>query len=220
MPRFRTLTANQIQSKSHPKDLVTIADIETEAWLTPRLQNLLPGSFVLGEEAHARGDVSHTVLAQEAPVWLIDPVDGTYNFAHGNNRFCSMVSLVKNCHVLAGWIYFPVDGRLYWAGKDAGAHVQQDGEMWQSLILDQTGDLAAISWRLFVTEELKQRKRQILTALAPTQPTGCAGYDYRWRRGGDFGLYCDGKVNALGPCSRYLANSSGRRVRPSKWWTL
>ena len=51
LPRFRALDAAEVREKSGPKDLVTIADLEAEARLTPLLQDLLPGSVVVGEEA-------------------------------------------------------------------------------------------------------------------------------------------------------------------------
>ena len=52
MPRFRALAAHEIEEKS-PTDLVTIADREAELWLSPRLERLVAGSRVLGEEAAA-----------------------------------------------------------------------------------------------------------------------------------------------------------------------
>ena len=50
LPRFNALTAEQIQEKSGPGDLVTIADIEAEDKLSSALKQLLPGSQVVGEE--------------------------------------------------------------------------------------------------------------------------------------------------------------------------
>ena len=50
LPRFRQLATHEIDTKSHPGDLVTVADREAEDWLTPKLKELLPGSRVVGEE--------------------------------------------------------------------------------------------------------------------------------------------------------------------------
>lgn len=52
MPRFRALAAHEVEEKSRG-DLVTIADREAELWLAPRLEALVRGSRVLGEEAAA-----------------------------------------------------------------------------------------------------------------------------------------------------------------------
>ncbi len=178
LPRFRALADHHIESKSHPNDLVTVADIDAEAWLTPRLRALLPEALVLGEEAQARGEVELDLLRHGGPVWLVDPIDGTYNFAHGNPKFCCMIALVQDGQVLMGWIYFPTRQRLYWAGQGAGAHVEQDGAAPESLAYQPTSDLAAISRRLFQAGPLKPNKSSILKTLAPTRPTGCAGHDY------------------------------------------
>ena len=53
VPRFQTLGDDDVRTKSSPTDLVTVADVETEEWLTPRLLELLPGSVVVGEEGVA-----------------------------------------------------------------------------------------------------------------------------------------------------------------------
>ncbi len=177
LPRFRTLSEDQIQSKSNPNDLVTVADIEAEAWLAPRLCELLPGSLALGEEAASRGDVSAEILSQDIPVWTIDPVDGTYNFVHGSPDFCCMVGLVQDCVVQAGWILFPTDGRLYWAGKGLGAFRQQAGQETELKIAN-PATKGALSHRFFRRPALKDRKSDVLSVLEPTVPTSCAGLNY------------------------------------------
>ena len=96
VPRWRALAASEVQHKSGPLDLVTVADIETEAWLTEALTALLPGSLVLGEEAFSRNEVGVELLDGTAPVWIIDPIDGTRNFVEGQQDFCSMVALYEN----------------------------------------------------------------------------------------------------------------------------
>jgi fructose-1,6-bisphosphatase/inositol monophosphatase family enzyme len=111
LPRFRALKDGEINEKDGG-ELVTVADIETEAWLTQRLPELVPGSTVVGEEA-VFGDKSvFERLAGDAPVWVIDPVDGTWNFANGRSTFAVIVAYVMQGEVLAGWIYEPVSGTL------------------------------------------------------------------------------------------------------------
>ena len=93
MPRFQRLAAHDVREKA-PGELVTIADEAVEARLAPLLTDLLPGSLVLGEEAAAvdRNLLDH--LLGEHAVWVIDPVDGTGNFAEGRSAFALMVALV------------------------------------------------------------------------------------------------------------------------------
>lgn len=107
-------------------DLVTIADTETEDWLTPRLQDLLPGSHVLGEEAKSRGHVDLDITQTEEPLWIIDPVDGTRAFANGSENFCSMVGLVRGGQTVAAWIYYPVSRSLVTAELGGGTYECED----------------------------------------------------------------------------------------------
>src|SRR5258706_1538626 len=94
VPRFRMLRAGDIREKS-PGNLVTAADMASEAALTRRLGEILPGAVVLGEEAAAEDEGLFGLLAGDAPVWIIDPVDGTINFAHGRPGFAVIVALVS-----------------------------------------------------------------------------------------------------------------------------
>ncbi|MGQ0675326.1 MAG: inositol monophosphatase family protein, partial [Rhodospirillales bacterium] len=74
MPRFRNLAAGDIRKK-HGGETVTVADEAAERALSPRLAALLPGSGVLGEEGAAADPGTLALLAGDAPVWVIDPID-------------------------------------------------------------------------------------------------------------------------------------------------
>src|SRR3954462_316118 len=82
LPRFRQLKNHEVREKS-PGDFVTIADEAMEAALAPKLTALLPGSLLVGEEDSARDQTVMQRLASHRPIWIIDPVDGTANFAAG-----------------------------------------------------------------------------------------------------------------------------------------
>ena len=122
MPRYAKLAAGDVREKG-PGDLVTVADEAMERRLSPLLSSLLPGSCVLGEEAAAKDPVLLERLGGGAPVWVIDPVDGTSNFAAAEGDFGVMVGLVKGDRVVAGWIHDPRDGRMATAEAGGGAWV-------------------------------------------------------------------------------------------------
>src|SRR4051812_45595926 len=86
LPRFRHLTESEVSYKG-PADLVTIADQEAEALLTARLPDLMPGSRVVGEEAASANPALIATAGEPGYVWVIDPVDGTANFASGQEPF-------------------------------------------------------------------------------------------------------------------------------------
>jgi fructose-1,6-bisphosphatase/inositol monophosphatase family enzyme len=120
IPRFRQLGQGDIREKK-PGDFVTLADLEAERQLTQRLGALLPGSVVLGEEAAFADRGRFDLLAGDAPVWVIDPVDGTANFARGQPAFAVIVALIEQARVRAGWIYEPLADTMVMAEAGHGA---------------------------------------------------------------------------------------------------
>ena len=121
LPRFRRLAAHEVVEKT-PGDLVTIADQESEARLTDQLAALLPGSRVIGEEA-AAADPAILDGIGEGVAWVIDPLDGTMNFAAGRHPFAIMIALLAEGETQAGWILDPTTGRLCHAARGEGAFV-------------------------------------------------------------------------------------------------
>lgn len=119
LPRFQNLSSRDIATKSSNTDFVTIADQETEAWLTPRLLEAQPG-FVIGEEAAAMSPR----IRNQIPTgysWTIDPLDGTKNFVRGKPAFCSMVALLWNGQPIECWIWQPLIKTLFYASDHFGA---------------------------------------------------------------------------------------------------
>lgn len=121
MPRFRMLDASQIMEKA-PDELVTIADRESEEALSDGLTKMLAGSRVVGEEA-CSADSSILDNIGSGTVWIVDPIDGTANFAAGNTPFGIMVALAVDGVSEAAWLYDPVLDRMCSAGRGQGAFV-------------------------------------------------------------------------------------------------
>src|ERR1700722_2745637 len=120
VPRFRMLAQEDIREK-RPGDLVTIADLEAERRLIQGLEAAIPGSVALGEESVAADPAKLDLLGGAAPVWIIDPVDGTGNFAKGVARFAVIVAYVERGVTQAGWIYDPLGEVMVTARRGAGA---------------------------------------------------------------------------------------------------
>ena len=123
MPRHKTLKATEIIEKAED-DLVTIADREAEIALAEGLAKLHHEAAIVGEEAvHADASVMDRL---SGTCWIIDPIDGTANFASGKGHFGLMVALAEEGFAQAGWIYDPQRDRFCAAHRGKGATI--DGE--------------------------------------------------------------------------------------------
>lgn len=122
-PRFQALADHEINTKTGPSDLVTVADIEAEEALERYLCDLLPGSVAVGEEAVSKGEKAIEQLQDNGTYWVIDPVDGTHNFAHGKPVFGTMVALVDKGQTVQSWIYDIPGKRAGIAEKGSGATI-------------------------------------------------------------------------------------------------
>jgi len=120
MPRYKSLADGDVRSKTHPGDLVTIADEEAERELTRILANLLRGSRVVGEESVAEEPDILNQLETDDPVWIIDPIDGTSNFVNGSPRFGVVIALAEGGETTMGWIFNPISKEFVHAERGGG----------------------------------------------------------------------------------------------------
>lgn len=118
-PRFGRLDPRHIAEKS-PGEIVTSVDREAERRLHRGLASFGLGARIIGEEAVA-SDPALLDGVGEGLVWLIDPLDGTANFAAGHAPFGMMVALVDDGLPIAGWLLDPLSGRLCHAARGLGA---------------------------------------------------------------------------------------------------
>lgn len=151
MPRFRQLDASQIEEKA-PNELVTIADRESEAALSEGLLKLLPEARVIGEEA-CSADPSLLDGIGHGTAWIVDPIDGTGNFAAGNAPFGIMVALIADRVIQAGWLLDPISGRMCSAGRGAGAFV--DGQPIRARASGEAPPIAGLS-TVYLPPEIRE----------------------------------------------------------------
>ncbi|MEU6770804.1 inositol monophosphatase family protein [Streptomyces sp. NPDC046759] len=177
LPRFRHLAAAEVDQKSGPHDLVTDADRLAELRLTEDLGALLPGSVVVGEEAVHADPATYAALQGDAPVWIVDPVDGTRQFVHGDDGFCTLVALAHRGVVLASWTYAAARDQMATAVRGHGAFL--DGERLLAGPPAPGRDLAvATSHPDYTTDEQKRALRALWTDGVAPRPCGSAGLEY------------------------------------------
>ena len=111
----KTLTGDHVQKKSM-LDLVTDTDRKVEAFITGELAKRFPDCGIYGEEYGK----NH---ADREYCFVIDPIDGTASFIHGLPNWCVSIGLVRQGRSVAGVVYQPVTGDLYYAEEGKGSYV-------------------------------------------------------------------------------------------------
>jgi fructose-1,6-bisphosphatase/inositol monophosphatase family enzyme len=177
LPRFRHLSAAEVKEKT-PGDVVTIADQEAERALTRGLTGLLPGSAVVGEEAVAADPGVLGRIGDGGAVWIVDPVDGTNNFAAGKTPFAVMVALLRDGAPAASWILDVVEDRM--AVAEAGSGAFLDGVRLKARTDDPgAAALRGTVARHYFPEHLRQLVDTHIHELGEvTNGHHCAGYEY------------------------------------------
>ena len=112
MPRFRRLDAGEIDTKKDENDLVTAADTAAEAMMTRGLQMAFPHALIVGEEAVSKNPDLLGGIAEAELCFIIDPVDGTWNFAKGMPLFGTIIAVCRFGQPVLGLIYDPVGDDL------------------------------------------------------------------------------------------------------------
>ncbi len=118
LPRFRNLAAGEVAMKSGPGDLVTLADTEAEAQIAADLARDWPEARVLGEEGVAADRGLRAEMAQAEWAVIVDPVDGTWNFAKGLSVFGVIAAVLHRGVPVWGMLYDPVMDDWIAAGTD------------------------------------------------------------------------------------------------------
>lgn len=176
LPRFRALAEHHVMEKT-PGDLVTVADLDAERRLTRLLQDHLPGSVIVGEEAAHRSPEILRRLEGDAPVWVIDPVDGTQNFAHGRTPFVIILAYICDGVTCGAWIHDPVGGDTAVAETGSGARL--DGRALRVAAGDaigrMTGPINSDAYGRAFRDKIRPKK----AAFARVERYRCAGFGFR-----------------------------------------
>ncbi|MBZ6078640.1 inositol monophosphatase family protein [Microvirga puerhi] len=110
--RFLERPRSQLADMKGPQDFLTATDSEVEDLIRNRLLALFPGDAFFGEEGGG---------SFERNVWVVDPIDGTANFARGIPHFAISIAFVRDGRVEIGVVLDVMHGELYTARRGAGA---------------------------------------------------------------------------------------------------
>jgi fructose-1,6-bisphosphatase/inositol monophosphatase family enzyme len=214
MPRYKGLSVSEVLEKT-PGEIVTIADRHAEDIITRGLLAIRPGTRVIGEEACAADGALLEKISDDA-VWLVDPLDGTANFAAGRGPFAVMVALVLKGEVAASWMFEPLSDRFFVAESGGGAFINgarnrtaQDSPGMPCL----RGVVATRFMPPDLQNAVRSRVPRIREALPPAH---CAGTEYPEVANGEkhFALYWRALPWDHAPGSLFLKESGGYVGRP------
>ncbi|NCC25743.1 MAG: inositol monophosphatase [Deltaproteobacteria bacterium] len=156
-------------------DLVTDTDLAVEAFLKEALADILPGSAFLAEETSAETKL-------DRPTWIIDPVDGTTNFAHGVPFVATSVALWQDGQIVLGLVNMPIMGELFIARAGQGAFLNGRA-MAVSSETDLASSLVATGFPYSVREDIEPIMADLKRVLCATQGVrrpGAAAGDLAW----------------------------------------
>ena len=100
-------------------NLVTDVDKKSEKIIDGCIKNIFPDHNILGEEG------GYQKTSRNGYKWIIDPLDGTTNFAHSFPMFCVSIGMEKDNKVMVGAVYDPVRGELFYAQRGHGAYLNK-----------------------------------------------------------------------------------------------
>ncbi len=187
MPSFRNLSDGAVKMKTGPFDLVTEADEATEQRITEDLQREFSGCVVIGEEAASADPALLDGLADAELAFVIDPIDGTANFAAGLPLFGVMASVFRKGEIVGAVIHDPVGDDSAIALRGEGAWFETpDGRRRDMRVAApvQAADMSGnVSWR-FLPEPLRSQVCARLPRLAASWDYRCSAHAYRMTAAG------------------------------------
>lgn len=209
LPRFRELSDDAISTKSGFDDLVTVADLAAEKAMTQRFQNLLPNAQIVGEESVAEDESVLDILDSQELVFIIDPIDGTWNFANGLSIFGVLIAVVYQGETIFGVLYDVVNDDWVEASKGEGAWFVRPGEGPSPYrIEEQPTDNKLVGFFspfLFKNAEQRLKAADLQPKYARTIALRCCCHEYRTLLKGNVDFSVSPKTNAWDHAAGILA---------------
>ncbi len=201
-------------------DLLTIADLESEKAIITAIRERFPHHSLLAEESGATvGDQDHC--------WIIDPLDGTTNFAHGLSQFSISIAYCFKGRVKAAVVLNPITGELFTAVKNQGAKL--NGRPIKVSGCRQLGDGLLVTGFPYdlqaILDELMSRFASCLRAAQGIRRLGSAALDLCFVACGRFDGFWEQNLKPWDTAAGYLvveeaggkvSDFNGRRYDPQK----
>lgn len=198
MLRFGKLAADEVRQKCSPGDLVTQADEAAEQFICAELSRAFPGALLVGEENVSAEPALLDRLSHADLAFVIDPIDGTLNYASHVPLFAVMAAAVVRGETVAAIIHDPVVGDSALALRGEGAWLSQPDGGSRDLRVAQAVELAAmsgmVSWQYF-PEPRRTELPRYFGAFANVSSLRCCGHEYRLAAAGHCHFLLYGRLN-------------------------
>lgn len=198
-PFFRALTAADIDAKSAPDDLVTVADKAAERALSERFSALLPDASIVGEEAISADRSLLDRIGEPGRCVIIDPIDGTWNYASGIATYGVIIAVVENGETVFGLLYDPSFDDWIWAAKGNGAHYTKADGHTERLVLaappSNTSELFGFVGLYLFEMADRQTIAAELAQFRRTMTLRCSCHEYRQLAQGNSNFCLNGMLN-------------------------
>ena len=189
----------KIENKSTVNDLVTEVDKHAETAIIDVIKKYYPGHSIISEEV---GELIQTSDYD----WIIDPIDGTVNFAHAIPICCTSIGVRHKGEMLAGAVYNPIMKELFFAEKGRGAYLNDE-----KISVSKKSDFKKAclvtgfpyKWPKTYEHPIKVFERFIMEGL-PVRRLGSAAIDLCWVACGRFDGFWEYNLNPWDIAAGYL----------------
>ena len=198
LPRFRNLSDNQIATKSDPSDLVTEADTAAEAMIARAILAHFPNAVVLGEETASRDPAARARAAEAELAFIIDPVDGTWNFVHGVPLFGVILAATRFGRPIFGMLYDPITDDWVTAAEDGYALQSDLTRPARRLFTSHGGplsDLSGLAHLSLMTQADQRATAPLIPDFARVSSMRCSCHEYRLLAQGAVDFVLSGTLN-------------------------
>ena len=209
LSRFRALDTADIDAKSAPDDLVTVADKAAEAALGARFAEILPDARIIGEEAVAANPGILAGIKETGLTVIIDPIDGTWNYANGLATFGVIVAVVADGETVLGLLYDPSGDDWVIARKGGGAWYDGAGRTPRRLSASAAppalGETMGFVGLYLYGKADQARIAETLPAFRRTYSLRCSCHEYRMMAQGRADFVLNGMLNPWDHAAGVLA---------------
>lgn len=198
MPRFRRLADGDIRAKQSPVDVVTEADEAAERVICAELAKAFPGAALIGEEAVTQDPSLLSKLTEAELAFVIDPIDGTLNYASDLSLFAVMAAAIVRGEVVAAVIHEPTAEDSAMALRGEGAWMRYADDTSRDLRVAPavaTGQMNGMAGWQYFPEPLRSTLPGRFPAFLEVGSLRCCGHEYRLAAAGRLQFLLYGVLN-------------------------